>query len=186
MTSYRIPDHAHQSALELSAKARLWILRLLVPLACQNAFVQRGGFMDDRLAEALGLGALIDSDGDSFKVSTARSRLRKLHRAAEAQRDEVVLCPGATRNISRLAQLAGLSATDCKILELVVALRNERLLDDTADMLGSLSSGKMYYVLSVLLDESEATPLWVRWPYVRPCASSRGRVSACCCQHALP
>ncbi|MFM0027369.1 AAA family ATPase [Paraburkholderia madseniana] len=156
MTSYRIPGHVHQSTLDLSPKARLWILRLLVPLGCQNAFVQRGGFMDDKLAEALGLGALIDPDGENFDVSTARTKLRKLHRAAEARRDDVVLSPGATDNILRLAQLAGLSAIDCKILEFVVALRNERLLDDMADQLGSLSSGKVYYVLSVLLDAPEA------------------------------
>lgn len=156
MASYRIPDHVQQSTLNLSPKARLWILRLLVPLGCQNAFVQRGGFMDDNLAEALGLAALIDPDGEDFDAGAARTKLRKLHRAAEERRDDVVLSHGATENISRLAQLAGLSATDCKILEFVVALRNERMLDDIADKLGGLSSGKMYYVLSILLDESEA------------------------------
>jgi integrase len=46
-----------------------------------------------------------------------------------------------------------LSSTDCKILEFVVALKSERLLDDAADMLESLTTPKVCEVISVVLDE---------------------------------
>ncbi|MEX3693859.1 AAA family ATPase [Paraburkholderia sp. BR14263] len=166
MTSYRIPDYRRPSSLALSPKVRLWILRLLVLLGCQNAFVQRGGFSDDQLAEALGLGEWIDNEDDGFSAAAARKKLRKLHLSAEATLDGTPMSSRASSNIQRLAELAGLSAADSSILEFVVALRTERLLDDAGDLLGSLSSGKTFHVLSVLLDQPEAV--------VRAALSSHG------------
>ena len=59
------------------------------------------------------------------------------------------------RNVTRLSKLVGLSEADCRILEFSVMLANERMLDDTADRVGHLSSAKVIHVLSVLLDLPE-------------------------------
>src|SRR4051794_14113362 len=88
-------------------------------------------------------------------ATAARKKMSKLYRAAENRSDADGRWPCLRANIRRLASLTGLTSTDCKILEFVGALKNERLLDDTADLLGSLSSGKVFHVLSVLLDEPE-------------------------------
>lgn len=40
-------------------------------------------------------------------------------------------------NVGRLSKLVGLSATDCRILEFAVMIRNESLLDETCDRLGN-------------------------------------------------
>jgi SpoVK/Ycf46/Vps4 family AAA+-type ATPase len=61
-----------------------------------------------------------------------------------------------TENIRRLADLVGLSAIDCRILEFVTLLHNDRLLDDTADWLDPLSTAQVYQALSVILALPEA------------------------------
>jgi SpoVK/Ycf46/Vps4 family AAA+-type ATPase len=81
--------------------------------------------------------------------------LRKLHTASEAKYRTATPDYCLTRNVKRLAELVGLTDTDCRILELAVLLQNERLLDDTADWLGMLSSVKLFYVLSQLLNVPE-------------------------------
>lgn len=64
--------------------------------------------------------------------------------------------PGHLReNIVRLSYLVGLNETDCRILEFAVLIHTEKILDDSADTLGELSSLKMFHVLSVLLDRPE-------------------------------
>lgn len=155
MNTQRLATRPNQSSLDLPPKIKLWLLRLLVPLAGHKSFVQHHGFSDDRLADVLGFGEWIDAEQSPFDASAVRKKLSKLYRAAENRRDDADISPCLGANIARLARLTGLSATDCKILEFVVMLKNERLLDDTADFLGSLSSSKLFHVLSVLLDEPE-------------------------------
>jgi transitional endoplasmic reticulum ATPase len=166
MTTHCYAARKKSPLQDLSPKIRLWLLRLLMPLAGHKGFIQRDGFSDDRLAEVLGLGEWIESDLPALDVSAVRKKLHRLHCTAENRQDDVALSSCVSANIARLAQLAGLSATDCKILEFVVAMKNERLLDDTADLLGSLSSSKVFHVLSVLLDEPE--------PQIRAALSTRG------------
>ena len=69
----------------------------------------------------------------------------------------------------RLAELVGLTDTDCRILELAVVLQNERLLNDTADSLGPLSFVKTFHVLSLLLDLPE--------PQIRASLNSQGSLA---------
>jgi transitional endoplasmic reticulum ATPase len=166
MTTHRPIASKNSPLQDFPPKIRLWLLRLLVPLGGHKGFVQRDGYGDDRLADVLGLEETVESDLPALDVSTARKKLSRLHCAAENRKEDAGLSTCVSANIARLAQLAGLSTTDCKILEFVVAMKNERLLDDTADFLGSLSSSKVFHVLSVLLDEPE--------PQIRAALGTRG------------
>ncbi|MGH8470336.1 MAG: AAA family ATPase, partial [Gammaproteobacteria bacterium] len=135
---------------------RLWLLRLLVPLAAYREFIGPNGMNSDPLAEAIGLAHWIDPGSPDFDASLVRAELRQLHARAESEDREWCVPPALAANRTRLAALVGLSETDCRILEFVVLIHTDRLLDDTADWLGQLSSPKVCHVLSVLLDLPEA------------------------------
>ncbi|MCY0854029.1 AAA family ATPase [Cupriavidus sp. D39] len=166
MIPRRRPSRYSRIPLEVPPLVQLWLLRLLVPLGGHQEFIQRSGFSNDTLAKLLGLGEWIDPESEEFNPKTVRAKLRNLHQEAEKQccNSQISACLNA--NIARLAELVGLSDTDCQILEFVVMLKNERLLDDTADWLGQLSSAKVFHVLAVLLDLPE--------PEVREALSTQG------------
>ncbi|NTV13130.1 MAG: hypothetical protein HGA96_04245 [Desulfobulbaceae bacterium] len=146
----RISNH-HEGSFEIPDLVKLWLLRLLVPLGAHREFVRSGSFREDNLARILGLGAWIDDDDLDFDQKKICAYLRKTHlefeRTYRAKSPKILL-----DNISKLSRLVGLSETDCRILEFAVYIHTERLLDDTADWLGQMQSGKIYQVLSVLLD----------------------------------
>lgn len=135
---------------------RLWLLRLLVPLNAQQEFIREHGFFNDIVAEAAGLADWIAPSSREFEPKQARAALRKLYEDAERQLAHSRAPTDLTQNLTRLAGLVGLSPIDCRIVEFAVLIHSERLLDDTADWLGSLSSVKVYHALSVLLDLPEA------------------------------
>ena len=130
---------------------RLWMLRMLVPLAGHRELVGPRGFMDDAVARALGLDEWIDPEDRDFDPATVRTRLRELHRHAERCADRE-LPPVLDANIARLAELVGLSATESAILGFATLLHHERALDKAADTLGVLSSGAIADVLALLLE----------------------------------
>lgn len=151
---------------------RLWLLRMLVPLGAHRSFIDRhSGLTNEALAEALGLTDWLDCPSGDFDPAAARTTLRHLH--AQAESSTATLSVDAStdgtadvsthalglpsvlaHNLARLAVLAGLSAVDQAILVFAIHLHSERLLDDTADWLGQLSTGKVIGVLSVLLNLS--------------------------------
>ena len=133
----------------------LWLLRLLIPLGGHREFVTQHGFNNDVLAEVLGLSEWIDPEQCDFDPSKVRAELRNLYKVGERTLGNVVPPPCLQGNVARLSALVGLSETDCRILEFAVMIQNERLLDDTADWLGQLSSVKVFHALSVLLNEPE-------------------------------
>ncbi|MGO4579949.1 AAA family ATPase [Cupriavidus sp. 2TAF22] len=152
----RRPSRYSRMTIELAPSVRLWLLRVLVPLGGHREFVQRGGFSNDTLAEILGLDKWIDPEQGDFDPKAVRAALRKQHQEAEDQCRDASLPACLNGNIARLAELVGLSDTDCRILAFAVMLKNERLLDDTADLLGQLSSAKVVHVLAALLDLPDA------------------------------
>lgn len=143
------------SLLKFPSIVQLWLLRLLVPLGGHRDFINQHGFNSDALAETLGLGEWIDSSSRDFDPKAVRTELRKLHQDAERRLRGAAAPSCLSRNVERLSGLVGLTGTDARILEFAVFIHNERLLDDTADWLGSLSSVKMFHALSVLLDLPE-------------------------------
>lgn len=133
----------------------IWLFRILVPLGGHRQFIRNNNFGNDGLAEALGLAHWIDPSPNDFDSKAILSELRMLHQKAEQQSTEAVLPAALCNNVRQLSDLVGLSATDCRILEFSVSLHNERLLDDTADWLGSLSSTKLFHALSLILGAPE-------------------------------
>lgn len=144
-----------QMPLDIAPIVHLWLLRLLVPLGGHRDFIHQHGFHNDMLAEMVGLGKWIDPAPLDFDPKTVRAELRKLHQAGERKLCNAAAPACLLSNIGRLSELVGLSDTDCRILEFVVMVQNERLLDDTADWLGNLSSVKVFHALSVLLNLPE-------------------------------
>jgi transitional endoplasmic reticulum ATPase len=134
------------------ALTSLWILRILVPLGGHNVLFSRLGFSNDDVARAAGLGAWGDDEESDFDEKALRKKLRDMHRLAEQSAH--LARPSATleRNMTRLAQLVGLSRTDCRILEFAAMLHQDRTLDDCADTLGNLNSLKVIDTLARLLD----------------------------------
>ncbi len=137
--------------IEIEPIVQLWLFRLLVPLGRHRDFISVHGFMNDPLAETIGLGDWIDPAPIEFDPKTVRAKLRKLHQAAEKSLQDAKMPPCLSRNIERLSALVGLSDTDCRILEFAVMIQSERLLDETADWLGRISSAKVFHALSVIL-----------------------------------
>lgn len=134
------------------ALTSLRILRILVPLGGHNELFSRHGFSNDGVARAAGLGAWVDDEDRDFDEKALRKKLRDMHRLAE--QNAHMARPSATleRNMARLAQLVGLSPTDCRILEFAAMLHQDRALDDCADTLGNLNSLKVIDTLARLLD----------------------------------
>ena len=133
----------------------LWLLRSLVLLEGHREFIRNNCFNNESLAEVLGLGEWIDPVNSAFDEKTVRAALRKCHQIAERKWHDATPPSCLRKNVARLSRLVGLSATDCRILEFAVLIQNERLLDDATDWMGQLSSAKVIYVLSVLLDLPE-------------------------------
>lgn len=147
----------------------LWLLRILVPLGGQSEFVCAHGFSNDTLAKVIGLGHWVDPPPNDFDPKAVRSELRLLYRKAEQQwaKSALPALPACLRNnVGQLSDLVGLSTTDCRILEFAVSIHNERLLDDTADWLGEISSVKVFRALSVILNLPE--------PEIRASLSAQG------------
>ncbi len=174
------------NAIEIDPIIRLWLLRILVPLGGHREFLHSHGFHNDALATALGLGHWVDSsqfdipeflrrpssvshaneEENEFDLKTVKFELRKLHQQAEKDWAKATLPACLCHNIRQLSGLVGLSPTDCRVLEFAVSIHNERLLDDTADWLGQLSSVKVFHTLSSLLELPE--------PDIRTSLSAQG------------
>ncbi len=133
----------------------LWLLRMLVPLNGHRDFICRRDFSNDTTAEMLGLERWIDPEGFDFDPKAVRNELRALHRSAEGSLNNSRVSAFLGRNIARLARLASLSVTDCRLLEFAVMIKSDKSLDDIADNLGQLSSIKTQQTLSVVLNLPE-------------------------------
>ncbi len=150
--------HTHyntSSSGELEPIVRLWLLRLLVPLGAHREFIHLHGFSCDTLAVTLGFGKWIDSEDIEFEQQAVRMELRKLYQTEEKKLRGVNAPDCLRQNVARLSDHIGLSRADRQILEFAVLIHCERLLDDTADWLGNLSSVKVIHVLSVILELPE-------------------------------
>jgi len=133
----------------------IWILRILNLLGCQRKFIQSHGFSDDALANFLGLDHWDDSASVDFDQRSALIELKEIYERKEKQFDPHGADNYLRKNINKISKLVGLSDIDEKVLEFSVIISNNRMLDDVADLLGVLSSSKVYFVLSVLLKQPE-------------------------------
>jgi SpoVK/Ycf46/Vps4 family AAA+-type ATPase len=129
----------------------LWVLRILVPLGGHREFLRPHGFSNDSLAQLIGLGRWLDPATSDFDLRAVQLELRLLHEKAEKMWAEASPPTCLRSNVEKLADLVGLNATECRIMEFAVSIHTDRLLDDTADWLGFLSSVKVFHALSVIL-----------------------------------
>jgi transitional endoplasmic reticulum ATPase len=143
--------NTRKTAPEIAPGTELWILRLLVPMGGYRDLIGARGFSNDRLATAIGLGAWVDPEDREFDPVAVRARLRALHQAAERRSAGSALPQTLCVNVARLANLVGMSDTDCRLLEFATMLHHDRLLDEATDTIGKLTSVKMIDVLAALL-----------------------------------
>lgn len=149
-------SHYTSNATDFNPIILLWLLRILVPLGGHREFIRSHDFTDDTLAKAIGLEHWIDTHPNNFEADDVLSELRTLYKKVEKQYAKTLVPACLRSNVEQLADLVGLSSTDCRILEFAVSIHNDRLLDDTADCLGQISSAKAFHALSVILDLPES------------------------------
>ena len=144
---------------------RLWLLRLLVPMGvCKKSF-STGDKIDYRLGEYLfhSLAETFDiknewytNSNNSINPEKVFNSLHKLYVAEEKNPGKAKAPRILASNVERLSKVAGLSPTDCRILEFAVLLYSDETLEEACDQLGELTLAKLFRVLSKLLDLPEA------------------------------
>lgn len=145
-----------EDGIKMDPIVHLWTLRILVVLGAHREFVNSFGIQNDSVAKAIGLGHWVEPSTRQFDLKAVQAELRKIHRQAEKQSSIAPMSACLHRNVGRLSDLVGLSPTDRRILEFAVSLQNDRLLDETAEGLGLLSSTKVCHALAVILDLPDA------------------------------
>ena len=144
---------------------RLWLLRLLVPLGVgKNCFSKRGRYYYETGAEISNfLAEIFDAGNEWYTKSNNRidpnkalKCLYKLYKTEEKNLRKAKAPRVLAGNVERLSKLAGLSPTDCRILEFAVLMHSNEVLEATCGLLGDLSLAKLFKVLSKLLVLPEA------------------------------
>lgn len=140
---------------------RLWLLRLLVPMGVCNNLLPAGNKFNYEGDEYLfhSLAETFDTEKEWYTKSNYGINPKKvfkcLHKlyVAEEKNPGKANAPGIlATNVERLSEVAGLSPTDCRILEFTVLIYSVEILDAACDQLGELSLAKLFKVLSMLLD----------------------------------
>ena len=155
---------------------QLWLLRLLTRLGlfkkhfCNN----RGRYSDDELAFSLADIFAIDmehykTEDDDIDYKEMIKHFDKLYVGAEKNLNLATAPKCLAGNVRCLSALAGLSATDCRILEFAVLIHTEETLENVSVLLGDLKSKQVFKVLSVVLDLPQ--------PEVRNSLSKKGALA---------
>ena len=142
---------------------QLWLLRLLIRLEVfkKNFCNMHRRFPDDELVYSLGEIFAIDvenfrTEEDDIDYKEVFKRLDRLYATTEKKLKNATAPECLAGNIHRLSALAGLSATDCRILEFAILVHSEEALEKTGNLLGDLTSKQVCKVLSALLDLPQA------------------------------
>jgi AAA+ superfamily predicted ATPase len=152
MRKRRITRIRSQALSTIEPAVKLWLLRILVPLGGQRNGMRHGSLRVEQLAEIFSLEDLYGCDADQLDEERVAARMRQLYRETEGKKPAFDCDGFFSRNLDRLAALVGLTETDRRILEFVVMLKTESVLEDTSDLLGALSSTRLFHALSVILD----------------------------------
>jgi len=133
---------------------RLWALRMLVPLGGHCRFGEYEWTQCRHLVSLLDL-PTFDPGDEKFKENLLRA-LRHRHSESEMSNAAREIPPTLRRNIEQLQDLVGLTEVDGRILEFAVLLHTSIELEQSANMLGELSTRMVPRILAVLLDRQEA------------------------------
>ena len=135
--------------------SRLWALRVLIDLKAHQGFVRKHDFRDDDLAHALGLDDWVEVRADVFDRKSVLGELRKQHLQAKRGSRKAALPQALERNLKQLAELAGLTDAECKLLAFTVLLKNDPLLQMATDLLDVLTTRDISKALGVILGVPE-------------------------------
>ncbi len=131
-----------------AAMAALWALRILVDL---NGWKKMRGYMqhvtaDGDLLRTIGLEHLED------KEITPADFLRQLKHQREEYRRTARIDGLFAENLQRLGNRIGLDDTERELLGFAITLHTYTGLDDIMDLLGDMTTGRLFEVLSVILE----------------------------------
>ena len=142
---------------------QLWLLRLLIRLESfrKSYCKMHRHYSEDELIYSLADIFAIDmenckTEDDDIDYKVVLKHLDKLYINTEKTQKHATAPMCLARNVQRLSALAGLSATDCCILEFAILIHTEETLKKTANLLGDLTSIQVFNVLSMLLDLPQA------------------------------
>jgi len=129
------------------------MLRILVPMGGLGRLAREFGGIPRDVLMRIGIDPDVVDDAATWDVQIRQAivPLRKLHTQAERQIHHASLPEALVSNVVRLATLADLTATECRILEFACMLHAIRELDDVADALGLLSIAHTQRALEQLL-----------------------------------
>jgi len=138
--------------LSIDPIIKLWIYRVLVPLGGHKDFIMEHGVSDEGISGAIEFTDIEKNLEASSSKRAARKELFSRYDNFEKEHISIEPPKVLASNVKKIAQMVDLSDSECRILEFVVILKNEQILENTTDLLGDLSSSKVCYSLSVLLD----------------------------------
>ncbi|MBT3204436.1 MAG: ATP-binding protein [Gammaproteobacteria bacterium] len=164
------------SELEL---IRLYSLRVLTQLGAHKPFIELDhaheiSFSDDKIASLIGIDQWLDDKlekNDGIAVITRKQVLKaiqSMQQTAEALADGVLPTKELRHNCQQLAQIIGLTQTECRILEFTVQLHSSSILEEATDLLNDLSLKQLSHALSVLLD--------INFQSIQQALSSKGKL----------
>ena len=164
MGKYHSEDNSGSgSGAGVESLVRLWLLRLLIRLETFRKHIceTRRHYPDDELIYSLAEVFDIDMESckkedDDIDYKEVLKRLHGLYLTTEKKLKDATAPECLAGNVERLSTLAGLSATDCRILEFAVLIHTDEILEKTGDLLGELTSKQVFQVLSDVLDLPQA------------------------------
>lgn len=131
----------------------LWFLRILVPLNGHARYHDPDdlGRPYGSIVHALGARDTCPRPRGRSRQATMLKHLRDLHAQAEKRASRARLPKPLSSNCARIAGLIGLDDVSERILAFVILLQMDELLQEAADLLGTISTTRLYRVLSILL-----------------------------------
>ena len=127
--------------------ACLWALRILLDLNGINGLMSSFSLNDGEVLRTIGMGEL---EGENIEKKELVKKLRVKQKRYESKPPKIngIL----RRNIKQFGNLLGLSKHELKVFGFAVTIHSHRGLENTADILGSLSVSDVSYYLSTVLD----------------------------------
>ena len=142
---------------------RLWMLRLLIRLGAFERIFRNKFSRCGEEEHIYALAEIFDIDMESCKTEDddidykeMLKRLVSLYKKSEKSLKHATASRYLAGNVKRLSTLAGMSATDCRILEFAVLIHTEETLEWVSGLIGDLSSKQVFKALSVALDLPQA------------------------------
>jgi len=132
----------------------LWILKTLVPLNGNRDFISSmRGFSCDNLASFLSLDTFIDDVEDHKKeiISIMKQRLRALEEMESIKFPKIL-----KRNIKKVLKLIDLNRVEKDILIFTIFLKYYDLMDAATRTLDDVSTDRLTFILSVLLNHQSS------------------------------